>query len=70
MMSINKELFQFAGKKKTPDFLPNVIVGTKFGQGLPPVKVNWKKKGEIGRDINSIFSFAPEKLPFLAQFLS
>ena len=42
-MSINKELLQFAGKKKTPDFLPNGIVGTNFGQGLPPVKVNWKK---------------------------
>ena len=42
-MSKNKELFQLAGKKKTPDFMPNGIVGTKFGQGLPPVKVNWKK---------------------------
>ena len=42
-MSKNKELFQFAGKKKTPDFLPNGFAGTVFGQGLPPVKVNWKK---------------------------
>ena len=43
--SINKELFQFAGKKKTPDFMPNGIAGTNFGQGLPPVKVKWKKNG-------------------------
>ena len=42
-MSINKELFQFAGKKKTPDFLPNGFAGTVFGQGLPPVKVKKKK---------------------------
>ena len=44
-ISVNKELFQFAGKKNIPDFLPNGIAGTVFGQGLPPVKVNWKKNG-------------------------
>ena len=42
-MSINKELFQFPGKKKTPDFMPNGFAGTVFGQGLPPVKVKKKK---------------------------
>ena len=42
-MSKNKERFQFAGKKKTPDFLPNGFAGTVFGQGLPPVKVKKKK---------------------------
>ena len=42
-ISVNKDFFQIAGKKKTPDFMPNGIVGTNFGQGLPPVKVNWKK---------------------------
>ena len=69
-MSINKELFQFAGEKKTPNFMPNGIAGTIFGQGLLPVKVKWKKIGEFGRDRKLIFSVAPEKLPFFAHFLS
>ena len=42
-MSINKELFQIAGEKTTPDFMPNGFAGTVFGQGLPPVKVKKKK---------------------------
>ena len=46
-MSINKELFQLAGEKKNPDFMPNGIAGTIFGQGLLPVKVKWKKNRRI-----------------------
>ena len=67
-LSVNKELFQFAGEKKTPDFLPNGFAGTVFGQGLPPVKVNWKKIGEIGRDKEMISWLAPENRSYLAQF--
>ena len=60
-MSINKEFFQFAGKKKTPDFMPNGIAGTNFGQGLPPVKVKRKKNGRNWQRQKNDFSNCARK---------
>ena len=61
-MSINEELFQFAGEKKNPDFMPNGIAGTKFGQGLPPVKVNWKKNSRNWQRQKNDFSNGTRKI--------
>ena len=38
-----QRLFSNCRQKKTPDFVPNGIAGTNFGQGLPPVKVTREK---------------------------
>ena len=69
-MSINKELFQFAGKKRPRISCQMELLGPNLARGCPLWRSIGKKIGKIGRDINSIFSLALEKFPFFTQFLS
>ena len=65
---IDKNFFKVAGKPKMPANMPNGIAGSNFGQGLPPVKVTFKKMSRNGKDWNLEIKKLTKKHQFLTEF--
>ena len=65
-----KNFFNLQAKKRPRISCQMELLGPILARGCPLWRSFGKKIGGIGRDNISIFSSAPEKLPFLAQFLS